>query len=560
MDSLRTWALLALIPASVLLWLSDLSTFQLAKAVLVGPALAVLLVSQPYAIRPARPVLWAATFVPLIGVGALIRWVAPGTAAWELWFDLLFLGALVMGAQLRGTGSLFLAAVAAGGGAVIVVTALEAVGVGPLCPAAITRAGTMGNPNFSGAVLALAAPASLALALNAGARTQAVAWAALLAVSLAATAWLGAWTGAVGAGVGLSAVAVHGLIRRGRASGALIVALLVLLGGGAALLSGTVRGHLADRGYMARVSLNAAATRPLTGHGLGGFPRAFLDAQAEILKENPDERSRWTRALHAHSEPLHALVERGLFGLLAWLGLWGAISWVIWRRGGSPGLTGVLAAGLALSLGEFPGHLVPIQLTLGLAAGLVGLKPSRDRSPKGAGVENEHEHEKIGAKAPPTGRRLMRHLLWIPALLLFLIPAWLAASDRAFNGGDPANALLINPWNGRAAFAVALAEQEGGAPMGCAHAGVAERLLPSPASAMALGLCEARRGHNKEGIEALRRATRWNPRNAAAHANLAILLLEAGDVESARRHALRASSLRPGDPKIRRIHDVLLLE
>ena len=538
MDSLRTWALLALIPTSVLLCLSDLSTFQLAKAVLVGPALAVLLISRPGAVRPARHILWAATLVPLVGVVALLRWVAPGTAAWELWFDLLFLGALVMGAQLDGASSRLLAAVAAGGGAVVVITALEAVRVGPLCPAAIATAGTMGNPNFSGAVLALAAPASLALALDARVRTQALAWGALLAVSLVATAWLGAWTGGVGAGVGLAAVAVHGLIRRGRWRGALIVALLVLLGSGAALLSGTVRGHLADRGYMARVSLDAAAARPLTGHGLGGFPRAFLDAQAEILKENPDERRRWTRALHAHSEPLHALVERGLFGLLAWLGLWGAIALAVWRRGDSPGLTGVLAAGLALSLGEFPGHLVPIQLTLGLAAGLVGTE--------------------IGAKAPPTGERRWRHLLWIPALLLFLIPTWLAASDRALHAGDPASALWINPWNGRAAFAVALAEQEGGAPTGCAHADVAERLLPSPASAMALGLCEARRGHGEKAIEALRRATRWNPRNAAAHANLAILLLDAGDVEAARSHAIRASSLRPGDPKIRRIYDALL--
>lgn len=540
MDSLRTWALLALIPASILVCLSDLSTFQLAKAVLVGPVLAVLLISRQGAIRPSLPVLWAAALVPLVGVAALLRWVAPGTGAWELWLDLLFLGAVVMGAQLGGARQrLLLAAVAAGGGAVVAVTALEAVGVGPLCPAAIAKAGTMGNPNFSGAVLALAAPASLALAIDARQRSMAAAWTMLVLVVLATAVLLGTWTGAVGAGVGLVAVTVHRVARRHR-SAAAAAAVLVVLGAGAALLSPTVRGHLADRGYMARVSLGAAAAQPLTGHGLGGFPRAFLDAQAEILKEKPDERGRWTRALHAHSEPLHALVERGLFGLLAWLGLWSAIAYAVWR-GKSPGLTGVLAAGLALSLGEFPGHLVPIQLALGLAAGAVASR----------GILRETR---------PSGMTRWQHLLWIPALLLFLIPAWLAASDSAFNRGDPANALRINPWNGRAAFAVALAEQEGGAPTGCAHALLAERLLPSPASAMALGLCEARRGNGDEGIEALRRATRWNPRNAAAHANLAVLLLEAGDIEAARSHAIRAHSLRPGDPKIRRIYDALMLE
>ncbi|MBM4371693.1 MAG: hypothetical protein FJ098_08570 [Deltaproteobacteria bacterium] len=187
---------------------------------------------------------------------------------------------------------------------------------------------------------------------------------------------------------------------------------------------------------------------------------------------------------------------------------------------------GVLVAIFALSLGEFPGHLVPVQLALGLTAG---------------SLEDE----------VPAARWLS--VASLPLLLaLFAIPPWLAASDRLLTAGDPASALALNPWNGPAAFAVALAEQEGDAPSGCHHASLALRLQPSPAAATALGLCLARGGDRAGGIRELRRAAWWNPRNAAAHANLAVLLVADGDHDGARSHARRALALRPGDPAIQR--------
>jgi len=535
------WILVALLPLSALLCLPELSTFQLGKAALVGPMLAVLLLVAGRARgRPAAPVLAAALAVVLVGLAALARSPSPAAGAWELWLDLLFLGAVLAGARLGHVRQVLLGAAAAGG-ALVGVTALEAAGAPPLCAAAIPGAGTMGNPNFTGAVLALAAPAAMALALRAGSRLIAVAWAVLVLVCLAAAVSLGSWTGAVGAGVGLIAVVLHALAARGRRRIALAAGLLALVVAGAAPLSPAVRGHLADRWYMARVSAAAAAEHPIAGHGPGGFPRAWLDAQAGVLAENPDERGRWTRALHAHSEPLHAFAERGTPGLLAWLGLWGSVFWVLvsapCRDLDGLGLTGILAAGFALSLGEFPGHLVPVQLALGLAVG----------------AASTPRYRPVG-KPPAAG---LRHLVWLVAIPLFLAPPWLALSDRALNRGDPAEALRINPWNGRAAFAIALAEQIGTAPTGCAHSRLADRLLPSPASAMALGLCLARQGNSSDGVAALRRAARWNPRNAAAHANLAVLLLDAGDPEGARNHALRAASLRPGDPRIQAIYDAV---
>ena len=537
------WAvvLLALVPFSAVLCLPELSTFQLGKAVLVGPLLAVLLIGGAgRGIWPGRLVLGAAILVVLVGLGALLRSPSPGVGAWELWLDLLFLGAMLAGARIGPPRRLFMG-VAGAGGLLVTVTALEMAGVGPLCPAAVAQAGTMGNPNFTGALLALAAPACLALALGSRSRWRTAAWTGLILASLASLAVLGSWTGAVGAGFGLSAVALHALTRRGRRRTALGLTLVILGVAGGALTSPTVRDHLADRGYMARCAAGAAAERPLAGSGLGGFPRAFLEAQAELLEAHPEERGRWTRALHAHSEPLHALVERGILGMLVWLALWGVILWsLLATRGRSPGragLTGILVAGLALSLGEFPGHLVPVQLTLGLAVG--GMSAPTD-SP---------------ASEPHPGSSRARVLVWLLAIPLFLVPPWLALSDRALTRGDPSTALEINPWNGRAAFSVALAEQDGLAPTGCTYALLADRLLPSPASAMTLGLCAARSEHRNAGIAALRRAVRWNPRSAAAHGNLALLLVASGDKEGARRHALRATSLRPGDPRIREILD-----
>lgn len=552
MDTVRAGALAALVPVSVLLCLPELSTFQLGKAVLVGPMVAALLVAtRRSAGRAAAPVLATTIVVVLVGGLALLRSPSPGVGAWELWLDLLLLGSIILGARL-GSPRPFFIGVALAGAALVGVTGLEAAGIGPICPAAVADAGTMGNPNFTGAVLALAAPAGLALALGTGRLWLRLAWSGLVLACLSATIALGSWTGAVGAVVGLFAGGIHAMIRRGAVRMAAALGLLLVLVIGGALASPTVRGHLADRLYMARVSGAAGMEAPIGGHGLGGFPRAFLDAQAAVLEDSVDERGRWTRALHAHAEPLHAFVERGAPGLLAWLALWIAIAWAVLRRYGAPGVTGVLAAGLALSLGEFPQHLVPVQLALGLAAG--GASAPNVGGP--SGPDSSRDGPPTG---PPTGRapRWTRQLVWLLAVPLFLVPPWLALSDREVTRGDPAQALAINPWNGRAAFAVALVEQEGLAPTGCAHARLADRLLPSPASAMTLGLCAARTGRLDEGIVALRQAASWNPRSATAHANLALLLLEAGDLPGAARHATRAASLRPGDPRIRAVRDAI---
>ena len=238
--------------------------------------------------------------------------------------------------------------------------------------------------------------------------------------------------------------------------------------------------------------------------------------------------------------------------IIGMLVVWGVVAAALWRRmrnasdvGDGPedgsssssiaalaGVGGILVTWSVLALAEFPGHLVPTQLILGLAAGIAcrrNASAAADSAPL------------------PVARRIAT---CGAAMVLALVPAWLALSDALHVSGDPAAALRVNPWNGEAAFASGLEEQLGRAPTGCSRLERAAATAPSPAAALALGNCYQRRGMIPQAVEAYRRAIRWNPRNAAAHGNLAMALLDAGDDEAARRHAARARSLRPGDPAI----------
>ncbi|MBM4372534.1 MAG: hypothetical protein FJ098_12815, partial [Deltaproteobacteria bacterium] len=334
MEPLRLRLLLLLLPGTVALCLPQLSTFQLAKALLAGPFLACLFaLSGGGPRRPAGPVSVAALLLLLTGLAALARSPAPGDAAWELWLDLLLLAAVAAGASLGPEGRRRLPSWIAVAGAVAAgVTGLEALGLKGPCPSAVPGGGTMGNPNFAGAVLGLAAPATLWLALDERTRRGRVLLGLLLGGQVAALLGLGSWTGMTAAGAGLLVTGGLALRARGRPVAAVGLALVGLALGALALLGGDGLDHLAARSYMARVSLDAAAAHPVGGAGLGGFPRAFLDSQAAGLAEHPELRGLWTRALHAHCEPLHALVERGPAGLLAWIALWASAAWQLRRR------------------------------------------------------------------------------------------------------------------------------------------------------------------------------------------------------------------------------------
>ncbi|MBI5491173.1 MAG: hypothetical protein HY905_27825 [Deltaproteobacteria bacterium] len=565
-----------LVPAAALFFVPTLSTFQSAKALLAGPIVAALLLAtrrtpggRPRGLGALGPafLLYLALSLP-----ALFRAASPAAAAQELWFDLLFAGAALVAVRLSAAAAprIVLVAVAAAAAAVAAVALPESFGA-PLEAGALRGAGTMGNPDFTAAMVALGLPAAAWGLASAGGRARRATAAALALVLLAALVRLESLAAWVAAGAGLAALGLVALVANDRRRLAVLGAAVLALGAAAALAFPGVRERWQGRAFLANASLDAAAVAPLAGNGLGGFPRAYLDAQGRLVAEDPGLAPLWTRALHAHNEPLHVLVERGALGLAGLLAVWlalaaGFVRALRPRRLAGPasprmdaepcapavssvaGLAGVAVAWVVLALAGFPGHLVPTQLVLGLLAGAAvaaGRRGSGGEVPEGAGRAPGNEGlARILADSS-------RAAVFAVGLALAALPCWLAAADALFVAGRPAAALAVNPWHGGAALAMGAAEQGGRAPTGCAFLERASRLAPSPAAELALGNCLLRRALIGQATAAFARAVRWNPRSAAAHGNLAVAFARAGDPWNARRHVERARSLRPGDKDIR---------
>ena len=102
------------------------------------------------------------------------------------------------------------------------------------------------------------------------------------------------------------------------------------------------RGGLEDRMSIWSATIQAAAERPLTGHGLGTASSVLGDR----LKETMPGFSAWS-----HNQFLTVLVTTGAIGLLLWLMLWLGIMRHAWK----------LASGRAETMGLLAG-LVALQL------------------------------------------------------------------------------------------------------------------------------------------------------------------------------------------------------
>jgi O-antigen ligase len=134
---------------------------------------------------------------------------------------------------------------------------------------------------------------------------------------LAATLTRGAWLG-FAAGV----LALSFIVRRGRALliGGLIVMAFAALAGPATLRQRLVSmtnpedATFREREYMWRSGFEMWRERPWLGFGPGGVKREYrVYALPAAVKK---------RTGHLHNTPLQILVERGVVGLGAWLGIW----------------------------------------------------------------------------------------------------------------------------------------------------------------------------------------------------------------------------------------------
>ncbi len=300
----------------------------------------------------------------------------------------------------------------------------EPFAVQPLMSGASVASARMGNPNISGAYLALVAPAALSLLLLARRLEARLAIGLGLALTLAGTIYAGAFDDLSALAVGLALWMVAALIaapksRKMVAAGA---ALVVLAGGLGVASNDQLRARFKQRLELARagnwdnllsaryqVWLTAREmlrARPFLGHGLGSYGSLFHEfwPKARASAEIPLQYLGTSFAAQAHNEYLQLASELGLVGLALGLLAAAQLLWVCGRflfKGGPAGaesagkavqpeeqerrrllvvgLTASFIAFLVNALFNFALHTAVtaslVAIYAGLAAGLSALQP-----------------------------------------------------------------------------------------------------------------------------------------------------------------------------------------
>jgi O-antigen ligase len=213
---------------------------------------------------------------------------------------------------------------------------------------------TISQVNFLGAYLVLFVPGLFARSLVDRGRSRALAVAAV-AVTLVAFLSLrsmGAWIGLTVAGITmLAVVSQRPSARSTRVALAGGVVVLVMVTVGVILVKSRLEPSWLVRGAAYRIGMAAIAERPLIGHGANGYVRESLRLEAKLLGPSLQLPGRAPGSpLSAHSAFVNTGVERGLPGLLAFVGLLGSVVIVGWRAAGRAAATDaglVLAAMLA---------------------------------------------------------------------------------------------------------------------------------------------------------------------------------------------------------------------
>lgn len=245
--------------------------------------------------------------------------------------------------------------------------------------------GTLGNPNWTGEFLAVAALVSIGRLIDLrGAvppnpsvrpfsRHLTLAALILMLFALAATLARGAWLAfIIGAVAFVMARRIYGNTRLGLKSAVLplavtavsasVVIMLPLLSNHEAINHLLNLKSMSGRVWMSAVTWTMIQDAPWSGHGLGTFGLQFPFYQAEAFSQP------WAAQFipnasftsYAHNDYLQLWAEIGIFGLLAF----GALVWIVLKRGralaGDPVALGCWAAVISLLVNAavaFPMHL-----------------------------------------------------------------------------------------------------------------------------------------------------------------------------------------------------------
>lgn len=240
--------------------------------------------------------------------------------------------------------------------------------------------GTLGNPNFVAALMAMTLPLAAALVVGqwrwSRARTAAVGVCALLVAALAVT---GSRAGAIGLASGaiFGAGCLGGRASRWMMTAAVLVAASVIALSGGRGLSETLRG----RAYIWHTTWSHAWEHPVTGLGPGAF---------ELHYAGWEQAARTAGLAHARSTPfagpqqfahndfLQALIERGVAGLATTVFVLAMPVLFVHRARRSPaasramlaGAAGAVAACAAIACFDFPLYRPAETATLWMAVAL----------------------------------------------------------------------------------------------------------------------------------------------------------------------------------------------
>ena len=423
---------------------------------------------------------------------------------------------------------------------------IAAAGAAAAVPALFVPGGSFGNTSLLAGFLAATAVWTGASLLERP-RWREPWWITMaggLSLQLVALARCGSVAGWAAVVLGLATwcvvAAVRGRVNR-RLAGAVLGVLLVgcALGGWASGAGPIAAEHGRSRLHMARCCLAAATQAGVGGAGAGQLHGAFVEAQVTVLDQREADRDLWTNAYHGHNEVLHALVERGPAGaalvlVVVVVALFKTRDLTAWAA-----VLALAAVGLvSLPLYE-PATWVLAALSVGLALGAPS--PGSQPPPKNHPCRARWLKPGLVVVAIPCGLLASADLVADRLLVRATVEedAQLAAWAQRLSQ-RPARAMLFHaalvaPVDPRLAEELALqAVALDPSPSGWLLAGDAAMAVPDPGGAIP---------HYMEAV-------RLNPQLFAGHFNLARAYEEHGDRFSARRHARRARSLRPSDPRL----------
>jgi putative inorganic carbon (HCO3(-)) transporter len=305
---------------------------------------------------------WSALASPVVSPVALILGVAG-----PLWCLLIVLPARpsihVTAAHVAGTTAVACIALAQAGG----LDPFVWFGWLPGIEGASVRMrayGTLGNPNFVAALVAITIPLACGLWVAPGASRRMRVMAALAIVPLsAALAVTGSRAGAVGLACGIVVFAVFLRHPRSRwvMAGAALAAVLAIAASGGRGTVETLRGRV----YIWHTAWAHAWEQPITGVGPGAFELHYAgwDEATRAAMQTGAYDARFTGPQqYAHNDYLQALVERGVAGLVTTVFVL-ATPILLWPRSrGSAagpraslgGAAGAMAACAAVACFDFP--------------------------------------------------------------------------------------------------------------------------------------------------------------------------------------------------------------